>query len=208
MAAGALCMCGHREGQHSLGYCERSGCRCYQFEANTEVPVVETLPVESEPTAGQRLAAGETWEQVYPELARESKLMQTTTQRKTCQCGHREAVHNVGEGGDCRIANCSCDSYDEVPWTDTETQVKQRRAERGHGGSRTEAEPGSWRGMVEDLSTGAVYLVARGSKTFVSRSMTAYIDANPLPLTKRGVLSLDHEYVKARDDAPFFWVES
>lgn len=180
-------MCGHRRGVHEEddAYCIR--CDCMEFEANAEVPVMETPAVEAEP---------------LPPV--EPKPLQTTTKRKTCQCGHREAVHNVGEGDDCRTAGCTCVKYDEVPWTDTETQVKQRRAERGHGGARTDAEPGMWRALVEDLSTGAIYLVARGSKTFVSRSLTTYTDANPLPLTKRGVLSLDHEYVKARDDAPFF----
>lgn len=89
-----------------------------------------------------------------------------------------------------------------------EVRYRDERAPEPEGkkvdGFPHKPEAGTWRALVEDLATGGIYLVARGSRKFVSETLRTHIEANPLPQTKRGVLSMDHDYVKARDDAPFF----
>lgn len=146
-----------------------------------------------------------------------------------CMCGHRSGAHR--DDGTCRRAKCDCDEY--IPATFGEPEDDVFDSVRNGDGGRSPgsdsgpvsgpvppskatktisptaavpepAEAGTWRAIVEDVSTGALYLVARGSEQFAARSLRTWIDANPLPLTKRGVLSQDHEYVKPNEDAPFF----
>lgn len=154
----------------------------------------------------------------------------TVTAAQLCMCGHREAAHR--EDGTCRRTTCDCDEYIGATFGEPDDDVFHS-VRNGDGGrspgrdsgpvsgpvppvdkatktvSPTAAVPGpveagTWRAIVEDVSTGALYLVARGSEQFAARSLRTWIDANPLPLTKRGVLSQDYEYVKPNEDAPFF----
>lgn len=144
-----------------------------------------------------------------------------------CACGHRKGLHL--DGFECGRMSCSCNAYTRpevlvategdptfhpvpkaAPAPKKDARATHKGGERAPEpkgvsvGNPAAPEAGKWRAMIEDLSTGTLYLVVRGAKPFVDNTLSSYLDRNPLPLTKRAVVSQDMSYISADPGAPFF----